>query len=534
MKTQTKGPFLGINNRLPDFALKINTRQVQGSYMRDAVNVDVDNSGSLRRRQATEKLVALTNPHSLHMLNDTDGYMVIGGVMYQVAMLPAYSQSMFLVLSNDDPVAWLASGDSLYYSNGTDSGRISSGVNYPWGLPTPSDPTTSQIGGNLFEGSHQVAVAYRNSISGETGGISPSSNPDVTTPTGGLRVTLPGAVSGATHIDIYISTVNGSIPMLVATVPVGTTLYDIIDYGTGREANQRFEAPLPAGTQLFMFNGCLCSVKGSDVFEGIPYRPGYYLPVEGRIPWPATVSNVIPAQNGAYVVADQTYWIPGTHLTSSKDVIKDALPYGGVAGTAFSYGENKNVQYGWFGKYGIVLADETGAVNAAMYDNIELTPPASGVSTVFLDRGHMRVVSCGWCLNLENKAATRYEGFDFTSTSEGYGTASDGVYNLDAVGRVDAWVNLGKENFGVENLKHLPAVYLGVDAESPMGLRVATPEHDYTYAARSADSTTKIQRVDPGKGLRASWYNLTVSNVEGSDFTLASVSFAPVASTRRI
>ena len=219
MKTISKGPFLGINNRLPDFALHISTRQIQGDYLRDAVNVDIDNSGSLRRRQATKKLVALTNPHSLRMTDATNGYMVIGGVMYAVT-LPTYSQSMFLILSNDDPVNWLAVGESLYYSNGVDSGRIEAGVRYPWGLPTPSDPATSQIGGNLFEGSHQVAVAYRNNVTGEIGGVSPSSNPAVTT--GGVRISLPGAVPGATHIDIYISTVNGAIPFLHGTVPVGT------------------------------------------------------------------------------------------------------------------------------------------------------------------------------------------------------------------------------------------------------------------------------------------------------------------------
>ena len=530
MKTISKGPWLGVNNRLPDFALHVDK---VGDYLRDAVNVDVDNSGSLRRRQAMEKLVSLTNPHSLHMTDATNGYMVISGVMYAVT-LPTYSQVLFLILSNDNPVSWLAVGESLYYSNGTDSGRIEAGVRYPWALPTPAEPATSQIGGDLFQGGHQVAVAYRNNVTGEMGGVSPSSNPSVTTPTGGLRVNLPVAVPGATHIDIYISTVNGAIPMLVATVPVGTTLYDIINYGTGREANQRFEAPLPAGTQLFMFNGCLCTIKGSDVFEGIPYRPGYYLPVEGRIPFPAAVSNAIPAQNGIYVVADKTYWIPGTHITSSKDVIRDVFDYGGVEGTSFQYGDKDNITYGWFGRDGIVLATEAGTATAPMFTNIDLTPPPSGSSAVFYDRGYVRVVSCGWCLNLENQAATRYTGFDFTSVSGGYGTSTDGVYVLSAPGKVGAFVDLGKENFGVENFKHLPAVYVGVDSITPMELTVSVPEGTYTYDARSSSENNRMQRFDPGKGLRANWYNLQVSNTEGSDFTLASVSFAPVASTRRI
>ena len=68
-----------------------------------------------------------------------------------------------------------------------------------------------------------------------------------------------------------------------------------------------------------------------------------------------------------------------------------------------------------------------------------------------------------------------------------------------------------------------------------MELRVQAPrEVDYTYAARSSGEDLQMQRIDPGKGLRANWYELTVLNAGGADFTLASVSFAPTASTRRI
>lgn len=532
MKTIAKGPFLGINNRLPDFALKVNTRQVQGDFLRDAVNVDITNSGNIVRRSATKRLVELAAPHSLHMVDAENGYMVVGGIMYSIT-LPDYTQTPFKVLSNNEHVSYQPYGNSIYYSNGTDSGRIEGGAWHPLALPTPSEPTTSVIGGDLFPGSYQIAVSHYNAATGEEGGVSASCNPEILT-TGGMRVFLPAAVPGASHINVYISTVNGAVPMLKATVEAGTTIYDIISPATGREAIQRYEAPLPAGTQLFMFNGCLCSVKGSDVFEGIPYRPGYYLPVEGRIPFPAAVSNAIPAQNGIYVVADKTYWIPGTHITSSKDVIRDVFDYGGVEGTSFQYGDKDNITYGWFGRDGIVLATEAGTATAPMFTNIDLTPPPSGLSAVFYDRGYVRVVSCGWCLNLENQAATRYTGFDFTSVSGGYGTATDGVYVLSAPGKVGAFVDLGKENFGVENFKHLPAVYVGVDSLTPMELTVSVPEGTYTYDARSSSENNRMQRFDPGKGLRANWYNLKLANTEGSDFNLASVSFAPVASTRRI
>lgn len=68
-----------------------------------------------------------------------------------------------------------------------------------------------------------------------------------------------------------------------------------------------------------------------------------------------------------------------------------------------------------------------------------------------------------------------------------------------------------------------------------MTLRVQTPgDVDYWYDARSGSDALQQQRIDPGKGLRANWYELTLSNSEGSPFTLANVTFADTKSTRRI
>ena len=83
------------------------------------------------------------------------------------------------------------------------------------------------------------------------------------------------------------------------------------------------------------------------VYEGLPFRPGYYLPSEGGVRFPANVSNCVPAQNGIYVVADKTYWIPGTRITTAEGIIQDVLPYGGVYGTEFEAPHKS--QYGWFG-----------------------------------------------------------------------------------------------------------------------------------------------------------------------------------------
>ena len=71
----------------------------------------------------------------------------------------------------------------------------------------------------------------------------------------------------------------------------------------------------------------------------------WILPGAGQLlPFPAPVSIAISGQNGIYVVADKTYWIP------DEGAVADVLPYGAVSGTAFSLPNSSEV--GWFGAEG--------------------------------------------------------------------------------------------------------------------------------------------------------------------------------------
>jgi hypothetical protein len=531
MKTIALGPFKGINTRLPDFALSSKDPNSPGDWLREAVNVDIDNAGRLRRRRAATLIQALTAPHSLFTAKDGTRYLVLSSVLYRIT-LPSYSQSMVAVLSGNDPVRYLEEGGSLYWSNGIDSGRIESGINFPIGLPTPAAPSASTVVGTLPAGSYQIAVAHYNSITGEEGGVSASTAYSLAA-NGGIRVALPSPVTGATHVNVYVSTLNGSVPMLVASVVAGATYRDVLTEASitsGREASQRYEDPLPAGV-LFMHNGRLCSFSGSSVYIGVPYRYGYYVPSEGYMLFKDAVTNAVSAQNGVFITTEaNSYWLAGTDALDVQGIV-DVLPYGAVPGTAFTFPHSNKV--GWFGAQGFVIGNPTGEVSAVMADTVQVTPPASGVSAVMLDREYRRVVSCGWCMNLETFATTEYDNYDFTSISGNYATLAGGIYDLTATGEVTYTIRFGRENFGTDMLKHLPAAYLDVASDKPMALLVQLPnETTYTYDARSYSTELRVHRIDTGKGLRANWYDLSL--IGESDFTLASVSFAPVASSRRI
>ena len=522
------GPFLGISNRRPDFDLHIKMNTTQGDYLRDAINVDIDNTGRLLRRKVPTLVQAMTGAHSLYMTDETNGLLVIDSILYAIT-LPSYTQTLLKVLNSNAAMSYVEQGGEVFYSNGTDSGRIVSGAFYPLALPTPDTPTISSIGGNLLAGWYQVAVSYAR-YSGATqtaatlleeGGVCASANIELTS-TGGIRVPLPAATAGATHINVYLSAANGEVPYLATVVPTGTALVDLIALSSGRGAAPRYEEPLPAG-RLFMSSGRLCSYKGKTLYVGIPYRPGYYEPAEGYVPFATDISVVVDAQDGLFVAADKTYWLP------NEGVIADVLPYGAVPGTGFSYSD-KSI-YGWFGEKGFVLGKPSGEVEAAMSDNILLTPPTNGFCTIFEDDEFRRVTGCGWTMNLANNAVTRYEDWNFTSFSRGYGTQADGIYSLATGGDV-AWnVDFGKVNLGNDQIKHMPNVYLGVESSDVMQLVV---NESYTYPARSFDEALKNQRIDVGKGLRAPWFHLQLTGTEGADFRLSYVDFVPATTRRRI
>lgn len=521
MNPITFGPFRGINNRLPDFAMHSDA----GDWLRSATNVDVDDSGHLRRRPGQTRVQALTDPHSLLRTSDGRFFMGLASALYLIT-LPAYSQTLVKSLSSNAHIDYVEHNGDLYYSNGTDSGRISAAnVWYPWALPTPALPSVATISGSLAAGKYQVAVTYSNSVTGEEGGRLGATQYTLSA-AGALRVTLPGAVTGATHVNIYVSALNGSLLYLHGSVATGTASYDITTTTTTRQAELNHLEPLPAGTGVFFHQGRLGVISGNSVLYCDPWRPGYYRPIEGIIPFEKPVSLVVPAQNGCYIVADKTRWFAGD-LGNPASIV-DVLPYAGVPGTAFAAVSDMTV--GWFSAAGVVIADPSGQASAVMADPIDLTAPASGCSIVLVSNGFERVLSCGWSVNLTNKAATQHGAFDYTSFAGGYyGTKADGVYQItgatDNGAPIAASFGLGKLDGSTPQKKRLRILRLGASSGDSMSVSVATPEHpsSYSYDSRRISGDLSIQHVRLARGLEASWFDIAIGNRNGCDFTVDTI-----------
>lgn len=147
-----------------------------------------------------------------------------------------------------------------------------------------------------------------------------------------------------------------------------------------------------------------------------------------------------------------------------------------------------------------------------------------------------------WVVNIDTGASGQYDGYGFNSFFEEdgicYGVAEDGIYQLDGTtdsGQdIDALLEIGKSNFGIQEEKKIINVYAGVRSDNTMLLKVDADGESYIYEARRANDELSNTRFDVGKGLKGNYYNFTLLNNEGGDFELETMSFEPVTLSRKI
>lgn len=146
-----------------------------------------------------------------------------------------------------------------------------------------------------------------------------------------------------------------------------------------------------------------------------------------------------------------------------------------------------------------------------------------------------------WVFNARTGAVSRYLRYGFDSFAQigghYFGVAEDGVYllggNTDAAQPIQARAGTGLLDLGAKELKHVSAVYLDAASDGVLSVRVQAGAQQYTYKARRASAYNAQQRVDTGRGLRATHYSFELLN-GGADFELDAMDVNVVKSARRI
>lgn len=182
------------------------------------------------------------------------------------------------------------------------------------------------------------------------------------------------------------------------------------------------------------------------------------------------------------------------------------------------------------------LADSVGALAAVRFSGT-----SGGIG--FFDESYTGVV-----LNVDNKANSEYQGFDFNSmcsfNGESYAARYDGIYRIG--GDSDNGVNIssvlrfGITDFGMRTHKRVPEAYLGLRNDGGMVLKVNTRDREdgqlkqYWYEMAQSNEPLNQRRTKFGKGLKAVYWQFELVNQKGADFELDHITFYPVALTRRV
>lgn len=364
------GPFpLGMDNRLPDYALF--DREAKVALLRTAVNVDVTNNGTLRRRKGRKQLIAGTDCHSL-LTTASTGYFVDGTDLKQFTDLDLAPSVVAAGLTAGRRMSYAETPlGEVFCTNGEIIGRIGGGALHPLSPPAielPPEVAVTAIG-TMPAGRYQVATAFV-SADGEVGPASPVTQVTLAVP-GGLAVTgLPALPVGTVGVNLYVSAANGET-LLRSQVATTSSAIVVAAPTSGQRCTTLNKATMPAGQIIRLYGGRILVAEGSMLHFSDPYSQ-LRTPTKGYIPFPAPITVVEPVNNGVYVVADQAYWFPDD---LAKAELAPVLPYGALLGASGQI-PNKNACW-WMSTRGVIIADQNGEVRNVQEKHIDVGAMAS-------------------------------------------------------------------------------------------------------------------------------------------------------------
>jgi hypothetical protein len=355
------GPFLGLNNVLPPQSLAAYEKERKaGQQLRHAVNVDIDDRGQVRRRAGSVLVEGMVGAHSLFSDGARTLY-VRDSALYEITDLATFAEAALTALSSDATMRYESINGNLYFSNGTDCGRLMSGEEYPepWSLAVPAAPSVAVVGGMLAPGNYLLSLVFA-TAEGEEGGASQAIVVELPAG-GGIEVTLPPAAPGSAFVHGYLSAADGGAMTLHSINAVGATSVVIGASVDGASLYTEHLAPQPAGHLVASHYARLLVAEGSKLTYSEPRTPGKYLPIKNFHRFPSRITNVAPCAGGVYVTTTKaTYWLEGPDV--AKATVRIVKPCGASEGSAFRLPDNTGV--GWYSDVGAILADEAGGVKA--------------------------------------------------------------------------------------------------------------------------------------------------------------------------
>ena len=298
-------PLLGINNVKENAALEVGG-DAAGLFVRDAVNVDITESGRVRMRQGIAQQSSIAFKYlwqsPLHgdcfaQLGDQWVKVDLSDWSYEVLTEIGAGPVWHIVLNNQ---VCVSTELGLFTYNGTSAVRLT--------LDTPAAPQLlSASGGSIAPGKIQAAISWLRN--GQESGLSELTSIDLNAQSI-LNVTFPMCLdSSVTHVRLYLTDLDGGELKQAADYPIenlSASLPLIADLG--RAAQFQYLDSMRTGKYLKLWRGRLWVAQSNVLyfseamafhltdprynFIQFPERITFVEPVEGGI-WVGQVTHVV-------------------------------------------------------------------------------------------------------------------------------------------------------------------------------------------------------------------------------------------------
>lgn len=366
--------FLGLNNRLPITGMVVSPDgRSKAAWLRVATNIDITQNGKVRSRPGRE-LAVEGSWHSVWS-DEQDAYAVLDGDLVHINH-KTLARTIAVPSAGPARVSYERLPDGLvYWTNGTRIGRLAGALARGLVTPAPNPvPVATATSGGLPPGRYQVCFTALG-----PDGESPSTEP--------VQINLPNG-GGISFAGLQAET------LVYATGPNGEVFNEVLGgaylslSNDGAPCDTFMQDVMPAGSAIAHYRGSLLVASGRWLYISEAYRYGLFNVGRGFVPFPSDISIVQPCEDGIYVCADKTYWLPGDPLATTPVVL---LPYGALPGSA-AFDEREQTAY-WQGEQGIVIGKPGGAITLPQDEALTFNPAEFGSTWVRRALGEKHLIA---------------------------------------------------------------------------------------------------------------------------------------------
>jgi len=391
-KTLIYKKWKGINNTN-------DPQNTSPEYFKDAVNIDIDKTGSIQKRRGYHKVASGVITSVWASTAGLGCYGVVDGNLVQIYSDYSFSSSL-LTLNAGTTLSFEEVDNKIYFCNNYYTGIIENGVVKSWGI-TKTQPILglSSTTGNLLAGDYQVSYTFVNQ-DGIESGCSESQIITLPSDNSGISFTLSNVIDGSiVYARVYCSTQNGRI-LYYSGICLPNTSY-IISTTTSLSNPLRFFNldKAPTGQIVKYHNGRLYIAQDNILWYSEKLQYQHFHLDKNYIEFPTRIKEVMPVESGIWIGSDKLYFLSGTNPEEFSRITKDVVSV--VEGTstkvngAYSLQPLNPSNYYWLvtTNVGIYSLMEQGALVNQTVTNVELEQADSGTSLFLRANGMNQYLS---------------------------------------------------------------------------------------------------------------------------------------------